>query len=255
MNRDVRRKVDLLWLLTEKEITLRYKRTSLGILWSLLNPILFALVLSIAFKVFMRFGTENYTFFLLSALFPWTWFATSVTISTGTLINNIGLIKKVLFPRYLLILAMALGQLIHFLFAIPILVGLAYVHGIGPGIEWFIGIPLLIVIQLMIIVGISLALSMANAFFRDLEYIIMVLLNLLFWMTPVIYPLDTVPEIYRSYLMVNPLLYVITAWRSLLMSNSLEWPSIGASFVASLVFLLLGLLVFQRLNKTLDEIL
>ena len=92
--REFTRNRDLLWLLTKKEITLKHKRTALGILWSLLNPILLALVLFVAFKIFMRIKMENYTFFLLSALFPWNWFSASITMSTGTLISNVSLIKK-----------------------------------------------------------------------------------------------------------------------------------------------------------------
>src|SRR4030043_1642898 len=102
---EFRRKKDLLWLLTKKEITLKYKRTFLGILWSLLNPILFAIVLFIAFKIFMRIQMENYTFFLLAALFPWNWFSASITMSTGALIGNVNLIKKIRFPRHFLILS------------------------------------------------------------------------------------------------------------------------------------------------------
>lgn len=104
-SREFRRKRDLLWLLTKKEVTLKYKRTFLGILWSLLNPILLALVLFIAFKIFMRIQMENYTFFLLAALFPWNWFSASIIMSTGTLIGNVSLIKKVIFPRHFLIIA------------------------------------------------------------------------------------------------------------------------------------------------------
>src|SRR5512139_3354556 len=110
MNRELRRKKDLLLLLTKKEITLKYKRTVLGIFWSLLNPILLAIVLFIAFKVFMRIKMENYTFFFLSALFPWNWFSASVTMSTGTLISNVSLIKKIRFPRHCLVVATILAQ-------------------------------------------------------------------------------------------------------------------------------------------------
>src|SRR3990170_8283832 len=121
-NREFRRKRDLLWLLTKKEITLKYKRTFLGILWSLFNPILFALVLFIAFKIFMRIQMENYIFFLLAALFPWNWFSASIIMSTGTFIGNVSLIKKVIFPRHFLVIATVLAQLVNLLFAMPIIV-------------------------------------------------------------------------------------------------------------------------------------
>jgi lipopolysaccharide transport system permease protein len=254
VDRELRRKWDLLWLLTKKEVTLKYKRTSLGILWSLLNPILLALVLFIAFRVFMKIEMENYAFFLLSALFPWNWFSASITMSTVTLIGNVNLIKRIRFPRHFLIIATVLAQFVNLLFSLPIIVGLAYFYGKGPGMNWFLAIPILIGLQFAVTVGICLAISMVNAYFRDMEYIIGVIVSMLFWMTPIIYPLDTVPKAYQIYLILNPLTYLITAWRDIFMSNSINWSNMGISLGSSLVFFLLGVLVFQSLGKKLDEV-
>jgi lipopolysaccharide transport system permease protein len=253
-NKDFKRKKDLLFLLTKKEVTLKYKRTALGAFWSLLNPILLAMVLFIAFKIFMRIQMENYIFFLLSALFPWNWFSASVTISTGTLISNVNLIKRVRFPRHFLVIATILGQLVNLLFALPIILGFSYVYGKGPGINWLITVPILIFIQFVVTAGICLVIAMVNAYFRDMEYIIGVAISLLFWMTPIIYPLEMIPKTYRLYLALNPLTYLITAWRDIFMSNSIDWGNIVISFGSSLIFLFLGILVFQRLGKRLDEV-
>jgi lipopolysaccharide transport system permease protein len=253
-DRDFKRKKDLLLLLTKKEITLKYKRTVLGIFWSLLNPILLAIVLFIAFKVFMRVKMENYAFFLLSALFPWNWFSASVTMSTGTLIGNVNLIKKIRFPRHFLVIATILAQLVNLLFALPIIVGFSFFYGKGPGMSWFLTVPILIAIQFIATIGICLVISMVNAYFRDMEYIIGVVISLLFWMTPIIYPLEMVPKAYRLYLVLNPLTYLITAWRDIFMSNHIDWASIGISFGSSLIFVLLGIFVFLRLGRRLDEV-
>ena len=252
--REFTRNRDLLWLLTKKEITLKYKRTALGIVWSLLNPILLALVLFVAFKVFMRIKMENYTFFFLSALFPWNWFSASVTLSTGTLIGNVSLIKKIRFPRHFLVLATILAQLVNLIFALPIIVGFSFVYGKGPGMSWFLTVPILIAIQFIVTIGICLVISMVNAYFRDMEYIIGMVISLLFWMTPIVYPLEMVPEAYRFYLAINPLTYLITAWRDLFMSNHIDWGSIGISFGSSLIFVFLGIFVFQKLGKRLGEV-
>jgi lipopolysaccharide transport system permease protein len=252
--REFIRNRDLLWLLTKKEITLKYKRTALGILWSLLNPILLALVLFVAFKIFMRIKMENYTFFLLSALFPWNWFSASITMSTGTLISNISLIKKIRFPKHFLLLATILAQLVNLIFALPIIIVFSYIYGKGPGMNWLFAVPILIVIQFMVTTGICFAISMINAYFRDMEYIIGIVVSMLFWITPIIYPLDMVPDAYRVYLILNPLTYLITAWREIFLSNSINWGSMGISFGSALIFFLLGILIFQRLGKRLDEV-
>ena len=253
-NRELLRKKDLLWLLTKKEVTLKYKRTFLGIIWSLLNPILVAAVLFIAFKIFMRIQMKNYIFFLLSALFPWNWFSASVTISTGTLIGNVNLIKRIAFPRHFLVIATILAQFVNLLFALPIIVAFSCLYGEGPRISWLFIVPILIIVQLTVTTGICLAVSMVNAYFRDMEYIINVVVSMLFWMTPIIYPLNMVPEAYRIYLVLNPLTYLITAWRDIFMSNSTDWGSIGISFGSSLIFFVLGVFVFQRFGKRLDEV-
>ena len=112
MNRQTERKLDLIVLLTQKEFSLKYKRTALGVLWSLLNPVLTSLVFFVAFKIFMRFKIDNYTFFLLSALFPWSWFASSIIISARSLVDNVTLIKKVIFPRHYLVASVIFAQLV-----------------------------------------------------------------------------------------------------------------------------------------------
>ncbi len=252
--RELTRNRDLLWLLTKKEITLKYKRTALGVLWSLLNPILLALVLLVSFKIFMRIKIENYTFFLLSALFPWNWFSASITLSAGTLISNVSLMRKVRFPRHFLVLATILAQLVNLIFALPIIIVLSYFYGNGPGINWLFAVPILIVIQFMVTTGLCFGISMINAYFRDMEYIIGIVVSMLFWITPIIYPLNMVPEAYRVYLILNPLTYLITAWREIFFSNSITWSSIGISFASALLFFLLGFFVFQKLGRRLDEV-
>jgi len=250
-----RQQLDLLRLLIKKEITLRYKRTYLGFLWSLLNPLLTGLVLLIAFSVFMRFEMENFALFLMAALFPWTWFAASVTISTNTLTGNVSLIKKVLFPKHFLLLATITAQLVNFLFSLPILIGLAFYFGNTSMLNWLIGIPVLAVVQFAVIFGLALMISMANAFFRDLEYIVNVLVGLLFWMTPIIYPLEMVPEEVRGFLLMNPMTYLIQAWRELFFNSVLNWNYIAISMITAVVVLLAGLLIFKRLDRKLDEVL
>lgn len=253
-SKDFIRKKDLLILLIKKEITLKYKRTSLGIIWSLLNPILMTIVLYIAFKIFLRIKMENYTFFFLSALFPWNWFSASVIISTGVLISNVNLIKKIRFPRHFLVIATIIAQLINLLFSIPILAVLSYYYGEGPSINWVISIPLLILTQFIATTGICLPISIINAYFRDMEYLVGIGITLLFWLTPIIFPLNMVPETYRIFLSLNPLTYLITTWREVLMLNLVDWGKIGFSFGTSVIFLSVGIFIFQRLGKRLDEV-
>jgi len=255
MNKKNRQQFDLLKLLVKKEITLRYKRTYLGFLWSLLNPLLTSLVLFVAFSVFMRFEVENFILFLLAALFPWTWFSASVAMSSNTFIGNVSLIKKVIFPKHFLLLATIIAQLVNFIFSLPVLIVLTYYYGSTPSLNWLIGIPVLVIVQFIIIYGLSLIISIANAFFRDLEYLVNVLISLLFWMTPIVYPLEAVPEEIRLFLVMNPVTYLMQAWRDLFLNNILNWQYIFVSMITAVVVLLTGILVFKKLDKKLDEVL
>ena len=255
LNKKTRQQLDLLKLLIKKEITLRYKRTYLGFLWSLLNPLLTSLVLFVSFRIFMRFEIENFVLFLLAALFPWTWFSASVTMSSSVLTGNVSLIKKVIFPKQFLILATVVAQLVNFIFSLPILIGLTYFYGSAPSLNWLIGIPVLVIVQFTVIYGLSLLISIANTFFRDLEYLVTVLISLLFWMTPIIYPLEAVPEQARIFLLMNPVTYLIQAWRDLFFSNILNWHNILVSMITAVVVLFVGLLIFKKLDRRLDEVL
>jgi lipopolysaccharide transport system permease protein len=252
---ELKRYGDLLWLLTVKEVTLKYKRTYLGVLWSLFNPLLTGIVYYIAFKIFMRITVENYTLFLLSAIFPWTWFSATMTMSAGTLVANVQLIKKVRFPRHLLLGSLTVAQLVNFLFSIPVILVFVYIHHRQPSIVWIAGIPLLIVIQFLLTLGASLIVSVINAYFRDMEYLVTVLVNVLFWLTPIVYPISSIPEQYRVYFNFNPLTSIMLSWRELFMANHFDWANIGLSSLIALVVLFTGFAVFHSLGRRLDDVL
>lgn len=255
INHTIQRNIDLLYLLTRKEFALKYKRTLLGIFWSLLNPILSTVVFFVAFKIFMRFQIENYTFFLLSALFPWNWFSSSIIISARSLVDNVTLIKKVIFPRQYLVVSVILAQLVNLLFSIPILFFFSYFSVQGPSSSWFLGIPLLIFVQLIFTFGVSLIIAISNTYFRDIEYLVGVVMNLVFWMTPIIYPMSSIPEKFRPLFLLNPLTSLIGAWRELFLKNVILWKEIGIALSMAVLFLLIGLTFFRRLEKKLDEVL
>ena len=252
----LQRNIDLLRLLTRKEITLQYKRTSLGILWSLLNPLLLALVFYIAFAVILKIHKQDFPLFLLAALFPWTWFSNSISASTVSLAANKSLIKKYPFPKHFLLTAGVISQGVHFLFSLPIIIFLVYSYGKTVHAIWLLGIPLLLLIQFLMTMGVSLAVSVINAYFMDFQFIVAFLLNLFFWITPIIYQLDTIPAPYRPLsLYMNPLTPLMSSWRELFFSNEIHWNWLLTAFLSSLVVFFAGLIIFRRINRRLDEVL
>ena len=149
---------DLVVTLTIKEIKVRYKRTFLGYAWSLLNPIVYAVTYWIAFKAILNVRIEGYFVFLLCGLFPWQWLSNSLTSSPLAFVNNASLIKKISFPRYLIVLSTVLTEGLHFLLCLPVLAVIMVMFDRGaPHWSWLVGVPILLVLQAMIIFGISLA--------------------------------------------------------------------------------------------------
>jgi len=133
---------------------------------------------------------------------------------------------------------------------------LVYYYGKTPDMIWVLGIPILLIIQYILTMGVSLAVSMINVYFLDFQFIVDFLLNLFFWVTPILYQLDTIPERYRFLsLYFNPLTPLMCSWRELFMSNTIHWIWIVDALLSSLVIFFLGLFIFRRLNTRLDEVL
>ncbi len=239
---------ELLYLFTRRDLKLRYQDTALGFLWSLIKPLALGAVLYVALSKFVRIQVDDYHLVLLAALFPWIWFQTSIFLATPAFSANSALIKKVPFPRFVLPFSSILNSGIHFLLTIPIIVILLAISGRYPSAIWLIGIPILGVVQLVLLMGTLLLLASVNVFFRDMEHLIEVSLTLLFYATPILYPLDLVPDSWRPALLVNPLTSLIDAWRGLFLDNNLPGLDLWPALLFSASALLVGWVVFRRLE-------
>ena len=246
---------DLVISLTQKELKVRYKRSFMGYLWSIANPLALALVFFIAFKIFMKIPIENYTLFLISGLFPWQWFSNSVNSSATVFISNASLIKKVNFQREVLVIAAVLNDMLHFLLSIPVIVVFMFIYGMKPSLSWFIGIPLLLIIQFIITFGFSIAISTINLFFRDIERIVLIFTTLLFYTTPIIYSEDMVPHTYKTLIMMNPLSILMVSWRNLFIHGVIDFRNIALAFMYSIFIAAVGYLIFRKLQWRFAEVL
>ncbi|MFQ5442503.1 MAG: ABC transporter permease [Thermodesulfobacteriota bacterium] len=255
MNRTTQYIFDLILVLTQKEMKVRYKNNVLGYLWSIINPLAFALVFFIAFKVVMRVRMENYTLFLITGLFPWQWLSNSINSSPKCFISNAPIIKKVNFPRSAVILASVLQDTIHFLLAIPVIILFMFIYHKVPSLKWLYGIPILLVVQFLFAYGISLVLASANLFFRDLERLTGILVFFVFYLTPIIYPAKMVPDDYKFLLNLNPVAPLIMSWRDLFIRGVVNPESIMISFLYGAALFMFGHLVYSRLSWKFAEVL
>jgi lipopolysaccharide transport system permease protein len=244
---------DLIKNLVSRDFKTRYKRSYLGILWSLLNPLLLILVYTLAFDYIMKIRVKDFPMFFMCAYLPWSYFSSSLMSSLSSLSDSGYLIKAVYFPREIVPLSIVLSCLLHFLitfiFVFPILLIYGYLpHGS------YLFLPVLILLQTLFIFGLSLFLSSIHVYFRDLRYILDVILMAWFWLTPIAYPIALIPEQYLFVYKLNPMTLFATAYREALLQGVLPIPKYWtAILIATLGSLVLGYLPFSRVRKRLAE--
>jgi ABC-type polysaccharide/polyol phosphate export permease len=249
---------NLLWQMVSREIKARYKQSILGYFWVILNPLAQMLVMSFAFSLIMRIPTAAndkipYSLFLFTALLPWNLFSTSLASASNSLVSNSSLITKIYFPRTILVLSTIVAKIIDFLFANIILIVYLIIYKIPltPNILWVIPIFL---IQQIFTLGISFFLSAANLMYRDIQYLLSLVLILWMYLTPVIYPVDIVPARFRFIYQLNPMSVIINAYRQSILSGAPpKFSSLAIALFVSLIVLLFGLHYFKREEKTFTE--
>ena len=239
---------DLLFELIKKELKVRYKSSYLGYIWSILNPLALALVFFFAFKIIMRVKIENYALFLISGLFPWQWFANSANASAVTFVSNASLIKKTIFRRELLIFSLVSSELIHFVLSIPVIILFMFIYGKVPSLIWIVGLPLFMISQFLLVTGISLAIASVNLFFRDLERIVGIFTNFLFYATPIIYSFEMIPEKYHAMIICNPISSLILGYQDLFLKGVFNTKYFLVSLLSGFIVFCLGYIVYNKLK-------
>ena len=193
-----------------KEIRGKYKGSFLGVLWSFVNPLLMTLVYAIVFPFLLRSSQPHYTTFIVIGILPWTWFTSSIAQGTNSILINGGIIKKVYFPRVILPISIITSGLVNFIISCVIILIFLICSGIGFSL-YMLYIPLIIIIQYILQLGIILITSSIDVYIRDTEYIINFFISLLFYGTPILYSLEMFPERFRFFLNLNPVAGLIIA--------------------------------------------
>jgi len=246
---------DLLSALLKKEVKTRYKNSFLGYLWSILLPLSQALVYYVAFKFIIRIQIENYVLFLVAGLFPWQWFINSTQSSASAFLVNANLIKKTIFPREFIVYASVLNDMVHFLFSLPVILIFLLFYGQNLHLTTLLYLPILLLIQLLLTIGVALIVSSVNVFFRDLERIVMIVLNIMFYLTPIVFAESMIPERLRFLLYVNPMAGLVISYRDLFLHGVVDWRYIAVTGLYALILFALGRLVFKKLQWRFAEVL
>ena len=250
----------LIAALTARDLKARYRGSILGYFWSLANPLLLLGVYTLVFTVFLpaRIDLQAYPLFLFAGILPWTFFSAAVLESTSSILTNSGLIKKVMFPAESLPLVVVLSHLVHFALAMPVMLAALVAFTLaGKSVVTanILLVPLLMLLQTFFVAGLALMVSSASVLFRDLRDIIANLLQLGFFITPIIYPIgDITSRPLRAVLRMNPMTPFIVSYQDVLYYGRL--PNISDVLLMigyAIASMTLGFIVFDRLRDTLAE--
>ena len=244
---------ELLKSSVKKDVGGKYKHSFLGVLWSFVNPLLQIAVYAIVFPLIMRNNQPHYTLFLCSALIPWTFFSAAITRSSFTMIENGNILKKVYFPREILPISVVTSECVTFVISTIIIVGFAVIEGVGFSI-YLVYYPLVLLVQYTLLIGVALIVSSITVYIRDFQHIIGVLMQLLFYATPIVYAKESIPESFSWVLKFNPMTYIIDGYRSMFYSHTMpNIKMLGVIFVISIVVVVIGYLIFSKLQKRFAE--
>jgi len=259
---------DLLWNLIVRDLKVRYKNSVLGILWSWLNPLFMMVVFTVAFTVMRRSGNgqvadRQFPVFVLCALLPWNFFASSVMGSIGCIVGNANLVKKVYFPREILPLSVVLASLVNFAISLMVLFPMLFVFRVKLTL-WVLLLPVIILIQLCFATGVSLLLSTLHVFYRDATAIMDVVMMAWLFVTPIFYPIDILPrsreilgltiDIHRWTRILNPMASLVAAYRDVLYYGRAVGPDfLARTAVTALAALLVGYWVFFKYSRAFGE--
>jgi ABC-type polysaccharide/polyol phosphate export permease len=228
-----------------RDFSLRYKQSILGVLWSLLLPLAQLLVLAFLFQSVVPLNIEAYPAFVFTALLPWSWFSGAVGSSCNLFVSNRDLVRRPDFAPSSLMVVNTLSNLLTYLVAIPILFAMLAAYGIAPTPALLL-LPVLLLIQGVLIVGLGLIVATANVYFRDIQHIVGVILTLLFYLTPVFYRPQAVVEQYHVLYALNPIAVLLQSYRAIFFYGVMPpWQSLAFTALSAIVLWLIGSILYS----------
>ena len=239
-----------LWLLTVRDLRVRYSTSVLGYVWSILDPLVMAGIYWFVFtQVFDRpVGAQPYIVFLLAALLPWMWFNGAVSDATRAFLREAKLVRSTKIPRTIWVNRLVLSKGIEFVASIPVLVIFAIAS--SAELHWeVVFFPIALVLQTVLVMGVGLLVAPLIVFFRDLERATKLALRFLFYASPIIYGVTDLPTSLHFWALFNPLAGIFSLYRAAFFPEQLDWAAVGIGAGVSVALLLVGILVFKRTER------
>lgn len=242
--------------LVRKDLKGRYKGSVLGFLWTFLNPLLQLLVYTVVFSQIMRSGVKDYALHLFVALVPWIFFSSALTTGARLILDQKNMIKKIYFPRAVLPVAYTLSSFCNMLFAFVIVFAVLLLSGRGVSLPALLYLPLVMLIQLFLVLGVNLITASLTVYWRDLEHMMGVLSMALMYLTPVVYSMDLIPVQWRKFYLLNPMAPLVLAYRNILYDGMVPAASLLLrGSLSAAVLLPCGAWLFEKLQRRFAEVL
>src|SRR3989339_747523 len=247
---------ELLFFFTWRDLKVRYKQTAIGALWAIFQPFITMVVFSVFFGELLKIPSDGvpYPIFVYTGLLFWQFFSSALSDTSNVLITNQAIITKVYFPRLILPLSSVMTKFIDFGIAAVILVGMMFYYNYTPHLVGLLIIPLLLIITFMVSTGLGLFLASINVKYRDVRYALPFFIQILMFVTPVIYPASIAGK-YSWILALNPMMGVIQSARAALLGTTvLNWTLVSISLLATFILMLIGIYTFKKTERYFADI-
>lgn len=255
IERSPRQLLEFLYLLARMELKARYKGRLLGYLSVVGLTFAVAFVFWIAFKVIMQLDMPNYSVYLVAGIFPWAWLNMAVVSASRSFVVNAPMVKEMGLAHAILPLSNVVQEMLHFALALPLLLAWVMIPGDYPAtVHWLWQIPLMMALQLAFVFPLALAAALANAYMRDIEYWLGIGFVLLFFVTPMVYPISKVPEPMARYFELNPIHALMQSWRSVLLDGHIDAGRAAYAAAFAVVAGVVVWLLYRRLAPRVGEV-
>ena len=246
---------ELLWVLIERDIKVRYKQTVLGVTWAVIQPLATMLLFSLIFGKLAKIPSDGYPYpiFVYAGLLPWIFFSTTISSSSGSLVGQQHLISKVYFPRLIIPLSSVGAGLVDFAISLSIMLLLMVYFGMDWNINMLVA-PLLILAVVFIALGVGTLLAAVTVTYRDFRYVIPFMVQFWMYATPIVYPASLFPEKWQWLLYLNPMTGIIEGYRSAFLGRAFDVEGLTISAISALLLFIFGVLYFEKTERRFADI-
>ncbi len=244
----------MIYSLVKRDLRGKYKGSVLGFMWTFVNPLLQLLVYNMVFSIIMKAGVDKFYLYLFVGLIPWLFFSAAITGGSTCIIAQKDLIKKIRFPREIIPISFVTSQFVNMLLSFIVVIAVSLISGVKLTVAGILCLPVIMIVEYLMALGIALISSSLTVYFRDLEHILAIVAMAWLYATPICYPESMVPEKYLSLYRLNPVTPIVNAYRDVLYyGRTPDLRTLILAVLIGIVTVLLGILIFGRLQRRFAE--